>query len=127
LSIGRALAEQQDGHQVARLAAAQGLDPRVVGRPLDAAVPAQVVVAAVAVVLAVGRVVLAVVGDQVIARVKPSWQVTKLMLLIRRSAQAAVEIAAAGQAGRDLVDQPRVAPHEGADVVAERPFHSFQK
>jgi hypothetical protein len=52
---------------------------RVVGRALDAAVPRQVVVVAVAVVLAVGLVVLVVVADEV-GSVKPSWAVMKLML-----------------------------------------------
>ena len=47
------------------LAGAQGDDVRVVGRALGAAVPRPVVVGAVAVVLAVGLVVLVVVGDQV--------------------------------------------------------------
>ena len=48
--------------EVLHLPVAQRLDRRVVGRPFDAAVPAPVVVRAVAVVLAVGLVVLVVVA-----------------------------------------------------------------
>src|SRR5439155_20711287 len=47
------------------LAGAQRQHLRVVGRPLGAAVPGPVVVAAVPVVLPVGLVVLVVVGDEV--------------------------------------------------------------
>ena len=50
------------------------------GRALDAAVPAEVVGVAVA-VLEVGRVVALVVGDQSFS-VKPSWAVTKLTLAV---------------------------------------------
>ena len=46
---------------------------------LDAPVGAVVVVAAVAVLLAVGLVVLASSTEVTSARVKPSWQATKLM------------------------------------------------
>ena len=67
-SIGTPCEKQQRGDQVALLPLAQGVDGRVVGRPLGAAVPAVVVVGAVAVVLAVGLVVLVVVADQVVQR-----------------------------------------------------------
>ncbi|MCY1352256.1 hypothetical protein D9M69_385450 [compost metagenome] len=60
-----ALGEQQGGQQVAHLPQAQGADPGIVGGAFAAVVPGQVVVAAVAVVLAVGFVVLVVVGHQV--------------------------------------------------------------
>ena len=57
-----ALREEQRGEEVALLAPAQLDDLGVVGLALDAAVPRAVVVGAVAVVLAVGLVVLLVVG-----------------------------------------------------------------
>ena len=57
-----ALGEEQRGEEVALLAPAQRVDLGVVGLALDAAVPRAVVVGAVAVVLAVGLVVLLVVG-----------------------------------------------------------------
>ena len=58
---------------------AQGHDLGVVGGSLDPTVPGPVVVGAVAIVLAVGLVVLVVVETRS-ASVKPSWAVTKLML-----------------------------------------------
>ncbi|MNN29986.1 hypothetical protein D3C81_1436140 [compost metagenome] len=61
----RALGQQQGGEVVAHLAHAQGIHTRVVGRPLDTAVPRQVVVGAVLVVLVVVFVVLVVVRHQV--------------------------------------------------------------
>ena len=61
-----ALREQQRREEIALLALAQGPDVRILGRTLDAAVPAQIVVLAVPVVLAVLLVVLVVVADEVV-------------------------------------------------------------
>jgi hypothetical protein len=63
--IGHPGRQQQRGHQVAIERRRSGQDHRVVGRALDAAVPGTVVVGAVAVVLAVGLVVLVVVCREV--------------------------------------------------------------
>ena len=57
-----ALGEQQRGEEVALRLGPFGLDRRVVGRPLGAVVPGAVVALAVPPVLAVGLVVLLVVG-----------------------------------------------------------------
>ncbi len=57
--------EQQGGEKAARQPAAQRQNVGVVGQALDPAVPGPVVVRPVAPALAVGVVVLAVVGDQV--------------------------------------------------------------
>jgi len=65
---GYALADEQHGHGVLHLTHAQGVDAGVVGRPFPAAVPTVIVVGSVAVVFAVGLVVLLVVGDEVIER-----------------------------------------------------------
>ena len=62
---GNALRQQHRGQQVALLPLAQRQHMGVAGRPLHPAVPAQIVVGAVAVVLAVGLVVFVVVADQV--------------------------------------------------------------
>src|SRR5207244_3504346 len=61
----RALREQERGQEVALLAGAQREYHRVVGLALGAAVPGAVVRLAVVVVLAVGLVVLLVVGDEI--------------------------------------------------------------
>src|SRR5205823_11915295 len=63
-----ALREEQRGEEVPLLAGAERVDGVVVGRPFGAAVPGAVVALAVLVVLAVRRVVLRVVGDQVAER-----------------------------------------------------------
>ena len=68
-----ALGEQQGGEEVALLTQPQLPDLGVIGRALDAAVPRPVVALTVGAALAIGLVVLVVVGDQV-AQVKPSWR-----------------------------------------------------
>src|SRR5262245_54218919 len=62
---GGAGGEQENRREVPHLAPTQSIDFLRVGRSLAATVPAQVVVAAVGVALAVGLIVLAVVGDQI--------------------------------------------------------------
>src|SRR5258706_1618575 len=64
LDHGDALGEQEEGHEVAHLAPAQGHDLRVRGRPLLPAVPRQVVVVPVGVGLAVLPVALLVVAHE---------------------------------------------------------------
>lgn len=63
-----ALGDHESEVQVAHLALAQRVHARVVGLALHAAVPGEVVVGAVAVALAVGIVVLLVVGHQIVQR-----------------------------------------------------------
>ena len=50
---------------------------------------------------------------------KPSWQVTKLMLHSGPLPDRAVEVGAAADAAGEAADHPRVAPPEPAHVVAE--------
>jgi hypothetical protein len=63
-----ALREQQGGEEIPLLLRAQRQDGRVLRLALRAAVPGAVVALAVLVVLAVGLVVLLVVGDQIAQR-----------------------------------------------------------
>src|SRR5262249_16801542 len=65
---GHALREHERGQEVALLARARGVDLRVVGGSLHAAVPRAVVVLAALVVVAVGLVALLAVGDGVLQR-----------------------------------------------------------
>ena len=104
--------------EVLHLAVAQPLDGRVVGRPFDAAVPAAVVVGAVAVVFAVGLVVLVVVGDEVVEReaVVAGDEVDALLGL---ALLVAVDLGAADQPVGEAPDRARLAAEEVADVVAE--------
>ena len=93
-------------------------DGGIVAGALRAAVPARVVVGSVAVLLAVGLVVLAVVGDQVFEReaVVAGDEVDALLGL---SLLVPVEVGAAEQPGRHLRYRAAVALPEAADVVAE--------
>ena len=61
----RAGGEDQLADEVLRALPAEAIDRRIVGLALGAGVPRQVVVGAVAVVLAVGVVVLLVVADEI--------------------------------------------------------------
>ena len=111
------LRQQQRGQQVAALAGPQGEDRRVVGRPLDAAVPRAVVGLAVAVVLAVRVVVLLVVRDEVGQReaVVGGDEVDRRG---RSSGVGLVEVGAPREAGAELRQRRRLAAPEVADRVA---------
>ena len=85
--------------------------------PFDAAVPAQVVVLAVAVVFAVGLVVLVVVADEVVQR-EAVVAVTKLMLAYGCRPLLLVQVAAAGEPRRQLRHRAAVALPEAAHGVA---------
>ena len=113
----RALRQQQGGEEVAPLARAQLEDRRVVGRALDAAVPGQVVVVAVAVVLAVGLVVLVVVGHQVGER-EAVVGGDEVDAGVRPPPGAPVQVGRAGEAARELADLAAVALPVGAHAVA---------
>ena len=98
--IGTPLDRQQGRHQVRGLAAPQREHLRVVGLALDAVVPRPVVVGAVAVVLAVGLVVLVVVGDQV-AQGEPVVGGDEVDRGVRRAPVVGYRSERAGQPGRD--------------------------
>ena len=110
--------QQRDGQEVLHLAVAQLLDRRVVGRPFDAAVPTAVVVGAVAVVLAVGLVVLLVVGNEIVEReaVVAGHEVDALLGL---ALLVAVDLGAADHPVGHAPQRARLAAEEIADVVAE--------
>ena len=93
------------------------MDAPVLGRPFDAAVPAQVVILAVLVVLAVGVVVLDVVADQIGHR-EAVVRGHEVDAGVRATAALLVEIAAARQPRRQLRDDPVVPAPEAAHGVA---------
>ena len=100
------------------LPAAQLLHGRVVGRAFDATIPAAVVVRAVAVVLAIGLIVLDVVGDEVIEReaVVAGDEVDALLGL---ALLMTVDFGAAEHAVGDGAPMPSSPLHETADIIAE--------
>ncbi len=114
----RAHRKQGEREEVLHLAVAQPLDRRIVGRALDAAVPAAVVVGAVAIPLPVRLVVLDVVGDEVVQReaVVAGDEVDALLGL---AALVLVHVRAADQPAGERADRPVVALEEAAHVVAE--------
>ena len=114
---GDAAREQQDGRKVAYLPVAERLDRRIVGFTLDAAVPAQVIVDAVAVAFAVGLVVLVVIGDQVVEG-EAIVAGYKVDAIDRQPSLVLIEIGTAGQAGSHGAHQSRIALDEAADIVA---------
>src|SRR5262249_44502202 len=85
--------------------------------PFPAAVPAQVVVDAVAVVLAISLVVLVVVAHQVVQR-EAVVTGDEVDAIDGQMAAGLVDVGAATQAGRDGTDHAPVAFHETADVIA---------
>ena len=95
-----AVGQAERRHQVRGLPPAQRDDLRVVGLALDAVVPRPVVVGAVAVVLAVGLVVLLVVADQV-AQGEAVVRGHEVDRGVRRPAVVGVEVGRARQPGRD--------------------------
>ncbi len=90
----------------------------VVGRPFDAAVPRQVVVVAVAVVLAVGLVVLLVVGNQVLQR-EAVVRGDEVDAGMRPPARPSVQVLRAGEALRQVAHHAIVALPVAAHAVAE--------
>ena len=98
-------------------------DPGSLGRALGAAVPGAVVVGAVAVVLAVGLVVLAVVGDQV-GEGEPVVAGHEVDRGDRAAAAVRVQVAGAGQPGGEL-GQRACSPRQKSRTVSRYlPFHS---
>src|SRR5207253_2953738 len=83
------------------LAGAQRQHLRVSGRPLDAAVPGAVVVAAVPVSLPVGHIVLVVVGDEVGKR-EAVVRGDKVDAGVGTTSTRFVEVRASGEAGAEL-------------------------
>src|SRR6185312_15555730 len=112
-----ALREEECRHQVALLPIAEGDDLGGIGRPFGPTVPAPVFVGAVAVVLAIGFVVLGIVADEILEReaivagheVDAGVRLTSIIL---------VEVAGAAEAGGELVDQSPFALPEAPDAVA---------
>ena len=112
--------EQVDDEEVLDLPATDRLDRRVVGRALDAAVPAHVEVVAVAVVLAVRLVVLLLVRDQVVER-EAVVAGDEVDAGLRIAVLVAVDVRAAEEPLGEVPDLARLGPHERAHVVAEPP------
>ena len=125
-SIGVPAASSVQHDEVLDLPVAQRLDRRIVGRPFRAAVPAQVVVRSVAIVLAVGLVVLVVERDQIVEReaVMAGHEVDALLGL---AFLVAVDVRAAEQSRGASRDTEPLSPLRNRRTSSRnRPFHSCQ-
>ena len=121
------LGQQQGGQEIALLAVAQGPDGRIPAGSFHPAVPAQVVVVAVPVVLLVGFVVLVVVGDQVVEREAVVGR-DEVDAGVGGASAGGVEIARTREAVGELADDAAVAlpigPHRvPVAVVPFGPAH----
>ena len=115
----------KQGHEIALVARSRLQDRLIVRRTLDAVIPAQVVVRAVAIALAVGLVVLVRIGDEV-AQGKAVMGDDEIDAR-GRSRGMLEDVARAGHPGRDFAARARVAAPEPARGVAEAvvPFGEF--
>ena len=112
--------------KVLDLAVAQRLDRRIVGRSFRAAVPAQIVIRTVAIVLAVGLVVLVVVRDQIIESkaVMAGYEIDALLGL---AFLVTVNVRTAQAAGWPRRTLSRCRPRKKRRTSSRnRPFHSCQ-
>ena len=115
--------EVQD-EEVPDLTFAQPFDGGIVRWPFRAAIPAHVVVAAVAVLLTVGLVVFRLVRDQVVER-EAVVAGHEIQAGLRVRVLVPVQVRAAEEPLHQRLHHPGIAPQERADVVAEAaiPFH----
>ena len=117
--------QQGDGQKVLHLAVAQAFDRGIVGRAFDTAIPASVVVGAIAVVFAVRLVVLLVVGDQVIQgeAVVAGDEVDALLGL---ALLVPVNVGTAEQPVGQAPDEPSSPRKKSRTSSRNLPFHSLQ-
>ena len=115
---------QGESQAILHLAITQPFDLRVLGRAFDSAVPAPVVVGAIAVVLAVGLVMLIVVGNEVVEReaIVACYEVDALFGL---ALFVAVDFGTSYQPVRDAPHRPRAPRRKSRMSSRKRPFHSF--
>src|SRR5215472_12336447 len=113
--------QQRHSQEVLDLAVAQPLDLRVSRWSLDAAVPAEIVVRAVAVPLSVLLVVLAIVGNQIIEReaIVAGYEIDALL---RFALLLLVDVGAPCQPEGQGTRRAIVAFEKGAHVIAKSPI-----
>jgi hypothetical protein len=102
---GHALGQKQRCQQIPLLLGAQGLNIGIVGGTLDSAIPASIVVVAVAIFFAIGFVVFFVVTDQILQR-EAVMRGDKINAGVRTPAAVRVEIAGAGDAIGQIPTRP---------------------
>src|SRR5262249_40815458 len=109
--------EHQRREEIALLASAERDDRRVLGRPLDAAIPAEIAVVPVAILLAVRLVVLLVVADEV-GEGEPVMGGDEVDAGPGATAGMAEDVGGAGEARGEVGGDPFIALPEAPDRVA---------
>ena len=117
--------KHRDHQKIPYLSGSQCFDGRVVRWPFHAAIPAAIVVRAIAIVLAVRLVVLGLVGNKVVQReaVMASDEIDALLGL---SFLMCVDIGAAQNPVRHPSDRSGSARKKERTSSRNLPFHSFQ-
>src|ERR1700739_3601388 len=111
------LGEQQCGHEIALLLASKAPDCGIVSGAFHTAVPAAVIVRAVAVFFTVGLVMFGVVADQVLQR-EAIMGSDKIDAGIRLAPAARVKIAGSGKAVGEFADQAAITLPVRANGIA---------
>src|SRR6266566_5591732 len=105
---GDALRKQDCCHEVPLLPCPKLIHLGIIGRAFSAAIPAPVVVGAVAILLAVSFVMLGVVAHEIV-KGEPVMRGHKIDAGVRLAAAARVQVARASDAVREFADQAAVA------------------
>src|SRR6266403_4517547 len=111
------LRQEQRGYEIAPLLGAKALDCGIVRGAFHAAVPATVIVSAVAVFFTVGLIMLGVVADQVLQS-EAIMRGDEINAGIRFAPAARVKVAGAGEAVGEFADQAAIALPVGAHGIA---------
>src|SRR5262245_38399213 len=121
---GDAKGEQRNSQKILHLLVSQLLDFGIIRRALDAAVPATVVVRAVAVVFAVRFVVLLVIGDKVVESEAVVARY-KVYALLGLAFLVTINLRAAQQTVSHSRHRTLFTAEERADVIAKPPVPFF--
>src|SRR4030095_5674474 len=114
----RALCKQGQSQEILHLSIAKRLNRRVSGRAFDAAVPAQIVIGAVAVPLPVALIVLDVVGNEIV-ECEPIVAGDEVNTSFLLPFFGPINIWAGNKAVCEFGDGSFVALHKAADVVTK--------
>src|SRR5208282_2535378 len=106
---------------VALLAVAQAGDVRIAGRPIDPAIPAEIGVASVAIIVAVGFIMLVVVADQILQS-ETVMGGDEIDARPRTPAAVAEDVGRARHARGEIGDEALVAFPKTPDRVAVLPI-----
>src|ERR1019366_1619151 len=114
---GNAVRKQQNGGKVFSLTRAQLVPGGIVARAFPATIPTVVGVGAISVVLAVGEIVLLVVGNQIVER-EAIVAGHEVDAVVRFAGAGLVEVGTAQQTGGERRGHAGIALYELAHIVA---------